>query len=80
VKNDIVTTGYRRLAAIHDAFMKKVEQERTELAEAHAAEVAKLHEDLDLEIHNYMEYRQTVRHRLQKLHEAVSSSFDEVQA
>jgi trehalose/maltose hydrolase-like predicted phosphorylase len=80
VKNDIVTTGYRRLAAIHDAFMKKVEQERTELAEAHAAEVAKLHEDLDLEIHSYMEYRQTVRHRLHKLHETVSSSFDEVQA
>jgi hypothetical protein len=47
---------------------------------AHAVEVAKLHGDLDLEMHSYTEYRQTVHRRLHKLHETVASSFDEVQA
>jgi hypothetical protein len=42
-------TGYRRLAAKHDAFMEKVEQEKMKLAGAHASEVAKLRGDLDLE-------------------------------
>jgi hypothetical protein len=42
-----VTMGYRRLAAKHDAFVEKVEQEKAKHVEAHAAEVAKLSGDLD---------------------------------
>jgi hypothetical protein len=34
-QKDNVTTGYRRLAAKHDAFTEKAEQEKTKLAEAH---------------------------------------------
>jgi hypothetical protein len=37
---DNVTTGYRRMVAKYDAFMKKAEQEKMKLAEAHAAELA----------------------------------------
>jgi hypothetical protein len=48
--------------------------------EAHAVEIAKLHVDLDLETHSYTEYRQNVRCRLHRLHEAVASSFEEVKA
>jgi hypothetical protein len=55
-EKDNVTTSYRRLVAKHDAFMEKAEQERTKLAEAHAAELAKLCEDLDLETRSYAEY------------------------
>jgi hypothetical protein len=43
-------------------------------------EVAKLHGDLDLEVHSYTEYHQTMCHRLREVHEIVPSSFDEVQA
>jgi hypothetical protein len=50
------------------------------LAEAHAAELANLHDDLDLDIRSYTEYRQTVCRRLHELHETVASSFDEVKA
>jgi hypothetical protein len=74
-----VTAGHRRLAAKHDAFAEKVEQERATFVEAHAAEVAKLRGDLDLETHNYTEYRHTVRRRLRELHETVASSFEKVQ-
>jgi hypothetical protein len=73
------TAGYQRLAAKHDTFVEKVEQEKAKLVKAHAVEVAKLHGDLDLEMHSYTEYRQTVHRRLHKLHETVASSFDEVQ-
>jgi hypothetical protein len=31
------------------------------LVEAHATELAKLCQDLDLEVHNYIEYRHTMR-------------------
>jgi hypothetical protein len=75
-----VTTGYRRLAAKHDAFVEKVEQEKVKLMEAHMMEVAKLHGDMDLETRSYMEYHQIVRHWLCELHEIVASSFDEIQA
>jgi translation elongation factor EF-1alpha len=78
-ENDNVTTGYRRLVAKHDAFMEKAEQERTKLVEAHAAEIAKLHRDFDLETRSYTEYRQTVSLQLRELHETVASAFDEVQ-
>jgi hypothetical protein len=74
-----VTAGYQRPAAKHDAFVEIVEQEKAKLVEAHAAKVAKLHGDLDLETRSYMEYHQTVRHRLCELHETVALSFDEVQ-
>jgi hypothetical protein len=50
------------------------------LAKAHAAELAKLHDDLDLETHAYTEYHQTLRHMLHKFQETVASSFDEVKA
>jgi hypothetical protein len=78
-EKDNVTTSYRRLVAKHDAFMEKAEQERTKLAEAHAADIAKLHRDFDLETRNYTEYRQTVCRQLCELHETVASAFDEVQ-
>jgi hypothetical protein len=45
------------------------------LAEAHAAELGKLCEDLDLETRSYTKYHQTVRHGLRQLHEIVVSSF-----
>jgi predicted nucleic acid-binding Zn-ribbon protein len=77
-EKDNVTTGYRRLQAKHDAFTEKAEQEQTKLAKAHAAELAKLRGDLDLETHSYTEYHQTMRHRLHELHETIASSFDEV--
>jgi hypothetical protein len=79
-EKDNVTIGYRRLAAKHDAFMEKVEQERSKLAEAHAVELAKLHGDLNLETCSYMKYRQTVHRQHRELHETITSSFDEVQA
>jgi hypothetical protein len=75
-----VTTGYWRLATKHDAFVKKVEQEKAKLAEAHVVEVAKLRGDLDLEMHSYTKYCQTMRHWVHDIHEIVASSFDEVQA
>jgi hypothetical protein len=75
---DNVTTGYQRLPAKHDAFTEKAEQEEMKLAEAHAAELAKLRGDLDLETHSYTEYHQTMRRQLHELHETVASSFDEV--
>jgi hypothetical protein len=75
-----VTTSYRRLAAKHDAFVEKVEQEKAKLTGAHTTNVAKLHGDLDLETRSYTEYHQTMRRQLCELHEIVASSFDEVQA
>jgi hypothetical protein len=42
-------------------------------------EVAKLRGDLDLEVHSYTEYHQTVHHRLREVHKTVASLFDEVQ-
>jgi hypothetical protein len=75
-----VTTGYQRLAPKHDAFVEKVKQERVKLVESHTIEVAKLHGDLDLEMHSYTEYCHPVRCRLREFHETVASSFDEVQA
>jgi hypothetical protein len=72
--------AYTRLVAKHDAFTEKAKQEKTKHAEAHTVEHAKLCGDLDLETRSYMEYRQTMRHRLRKLHETVASSFHEVKA
>jgi hypothetical protein len=66
------------VVAKHDAFMEKAEKKKTKLAEAQAAELAKLHGDLDLETRSYMEYHQTLHRRLHKLHETVASAFDEV--
>jgi hypothetical protein len=66
-----VTAGYRGLAT---------KQEKMKLAEAHAAELAKLREDLDLETRSYREYCQTVPRGLRQLQERVASSFGEVKA
>jgi hypothetical protein len=49
-----MTAGYRMLAAKHNAFIEKTEQEKIKLAEAHGVELAKFHEDLDLETCSYM--------------------------
>jgi hypothetical protein len=51
-----------------------------ELTETHAAELYRLHGDLDLEARSYTEYHQNVHCRLHELHETVASSFDEVKA
>jgi hypothetical protein len=77
-EKDNVTTGYRRLATKHDAFTERAEQERVKLPEADAAELAKLHGNLDLETHSCTEYRQTMCRRLHELHETVALSLDEV--
>jgi hypothetical protein len=68
------------LAEKHKSLTEKAEQENMKLAEAHAAKLAKLHIDLDLETQNYTEYRQSECCRLCELHETVASSFDEVKA
>jgi predicted nuclease with TOPRIM domain len=77
-EKDNVTTGYQRLAAKHDAFTERAEQEKAKLTKVHATELAKLLGDLDLETRSYTEYHQTVRRRLHELHKTVASSFDEV--
>jgi hypothetical protein len=77
-EKDTVTSGYRRFATKHNAFMVKVEQDKTKMVEAHVAELAKLCRDLDLEMRSYIEYRQTVRRRHHELHEIGASSFSEV--
>jgi uncharacterized coiled-coil protein SlyX len=71
-----LTDGYRRLAEKH----KSLEQDVANLAEASAVELTKLCDDLDLEMHNYTEYRQNVRHQLHEIHQTIASSFDEVKA
>jgi hypothetical protein len=43
-----VTDGYKRLAAKHQAFVEKTEQEKTELVEARV-ELGKLSDNLDPE-------------------------------
>jgi hypothetical protein len=62
----------------YNAFTENNEQEKMKLAEAHAVEVTKLHDNFDLETRGYTEYRQTVHRRLHEHHETVASSFDEV--
>jgi hypothetical protein len=79
-KKDKVTDGYRRLAEKYKSLTERAEHEKAKLAEAHVAEVTKLHEDLDLEAQSYNKYRQTIRRWLRDLHEAVRSSFEEVKA
>jgi hypothetical protein len=79
-EKDKVTDGYRRLAVKHKSFADKAEHDKTKLAEAHVIKLTKLHIDLGLETRNYIEYHQTVRRQLRKLHEPVASSFEEVKA
>jgi hypothetical protein len=77
-EKDNVTTGYQRLAAKHDAFTEKAKQEKANHVEAHAAEVANLRGDLDLQMCSYTEYH---LHRwLHEHHEIVASSFVDVKA
>jgi predicted nuclease with TOPRIM domain len=63
-EKDRVTDGFQRLAKKHKSLVEKAEHDKTKLVEAHAVEIAKLHVDLDLEIHSYTEYHQNVRCRL----------------
>jgi hypothetical protein len=79
-QKDKVTDGYWRLAEKHKSLAEKAEHDKKRLTDAHAAEVTKLDADLDLEIHSYTEYLQTMRHWLHELHEAVASWFEEVKA
>jgi hypothetical protein len=51
-----VIAGYRMLVVKHNAFTEKTEQEKMKLVGAHAVELAKLHEGLDLETRNCTEY------------------------
>jgi hypothetical protein len=75
-----VTAGYRRLLEKHKTFTKKVEQEKTNLVEAHVAKVAKIQEELNKETRNYTDYRRNMHRHLRKLHEVVAPSFEEVKA
>jgi hypothetical protein len=59
---------------------KSLEQDMAKLAEANAAELSKLCDDLDLETRNYTEYRQNVQRQLDEVQETVALSFDEVKA
>jgi hypothetical protein len=68
------------LAEKHESLAERVEYEKYELAEAHAAEVTKLHTDSDLETQSDIEYYQIVCHQLHDLHEALALSFEEVKA
>jgi uncharacterized coiled-coil protein SlyX len=77
---DKVTDGYRRLIEKHKSLARIDKHDKTKLAEAHAAKITKLHTDLDLETHSYIEYRQNVHHRLRGIHEVGPSSFEEVKA
>jgi uncharacterized coiled-coil protein SlyX len=79
-EKDKVIDGYQRLSEKHKALAERAQQDKTRLVEAYVVELAKLHGDLDLETSNYIEYHQTVRHRLRELHEIVALSFDEVKA
>jgi hypothetical protein len=73
-----VTTDYQRLSEKHKTLIEKTEWERTELAEAHATELAKVQGELDQETQNYTDYRLNVSRHLCHLHEIMASSFDEV--
>jgi hypothetical protein len=77
-EKDKVIDVYRRFVEKHKSLAERAEHDKTKLAEAHAAEVTKLHANLDLETYSYAEYRQNVHHRLHELLEAVASSFEEV--
>jgi predicted transcriptional regulator len=74
------TAGYRRLSDKHKALVVEAEQEKVELMETHAMELAGVKEELDKETQDYTDHRLNVRHRLRGLHEVVASSFKEVKA
>jgi hypothetical protein len=77
-EKESITAGYWRPLDKHKTFTENTEQEKTELVETHATELAKLRGDLDLETHSYTEYRLNVHRWLCELHKIVASSFDEV--
>jgi hypothetical protein len=70
----------RRLSDKHKAFVAKAEQEKVELMEAHAMELAEMEEELDKETQGYTDYRLNVQCCLWGLHEVLASSFREVKA
>jgi uncharacterized coiled-coil protein SlyX len=57
LEKDRVTDGYQRMAEKNKSLAEKAEQDKTKLVEAHATELTKLHADLDMETHDYIEYR-----------------------
>jgi uncharacterized coiled-coil protein SlyX len=59
-EKDKVTDGYRRLAEKHKSLTERAEHEKAKLAEAHAAEVTQLREDLDLEARSDIELKNQV--------------------
>jgi hypothetical protein len=79
-EKDKVTDVYRRLEEKYKSLTERAKHEKTKVAEAHAADVTKLHVDLDLETQSYTEYRQTVYYRLRNLHKVVALLFEEVKA
>jgi hypothetical protein len=52
-----VTAGYQRLSEKHKRLVQKVDQEKAELAEAHATELGRVQEELDKETQDYTDYR-----------------------
>jgi chromosome segregation ATPase len=79
-EKESINAGYRRLSDKHKILTEKIEREKVELNESHGMKLAKLRGDLDLETRSYTEYRQSVCSWFCKLHETVSSLFNEVQA
>jgi hypothetical protein len=55
-EKDKVTDGYWWLVEKHKLLGEKAEHDKTNLMEAHAAELTKLRADLDMEIRSYTEY------------------------
>jgi predicted nuclease with TOPRIM domain len=79
-KKENVMISYRRLSDKHTTLAEKVEQEKTELAEAHLEKLAKVKEELDQETQGYTNYHLNVRGCLRQLHEVVASTFSELWA
>jgi hypothetical protein len=79
-EKESVAAGYLRLSEKHKTFTEKVEQGKANLAEAHAAEVAKIQEELSEETRNYTDYHLNVRRSLHELHEVVALSLEKVKA
>jgi hypothetical protein len=50
-EKDKVTDVYRRLEEKYKSLTERAKHEKTKVAEAHAADVTKLHVDLDLELY-----------------------------
>jgi uncharacterized coiled-coil protein SlyX len=80
LEKENATAGYRRLLEKHKELGDKATQEKAEIVEAHAAELAEVKDELVKETRGYTDYRINVQHLLRILHEMLAASFGEVKA